>query len=71
MNLLKRKRKYFVTVLGTNKDGATVHTDLYYTTKKPLDSEKEIEKMRNQAKSSLKIDNTKGLVILNIYGPIK
>lgn len=71
MNLFKRKRKYFVTVVGTNHSGGTVHTDLYYTTNEPMDSEKQIERMRNQAKESLKIDNTKGLVITNIYGPLK
>jgi hypothetical protein len=64
--------KYLVTVLGTNKDGLSYHTDLYYTTKKPLNTQERIEEMREKAIKNIQGHNPeKGLVILNIFGPFK
>lgn len=65
----KRKLKYFVTVIGENNKGGTAHTDLYYKTDKPLNSETRIEQMRTKIKESLNTE--KAIVIVNIFGPIK
>lgn len=63
--------KYSVTVLGTSYEG-TFYRDLYYTTKKKLNTEEEIEKMRKDFKENIPdINPGSGLVILNIFGPLK
>lgn len=63
--------RYLVTVLGTSNQG-TFYRDVYYTTKKKLKTEEEIEKMRNGFKEKFTdMKPGSGLVILNIFGPLK
>lgn len=63
--------KYLVTVLGTSYEG-TFYRDLYYTTKNKLNTEEEIEKMRDALKEKFTdMKPGSGLVILNIFGPLK
>lgn len=64
--------KYFISVIGQHKSGGSLQTDMYYTTKKKLDTEEMIEEMRTKAKEAVKdLDQSKGLVITNIFGPLR
>lgn len=64
--------KYLVTIIGEAKRGGVLHTNLYYTTKKKLETQDHIEEMRDKIKNSVEeLDPDKGVVIGNIFGPLK